>query len=318
MSDNLSVLLVGCGYMANEYFKVLNDLNVCTIVVGRSEESCNIFSQKNNVDVIHGGVEKYINNIYELPEYAIVAVGVEELYSTTLCLIQSGVRNILVEKPAGMNTDQIRELFDNANAKGANVFVAYNRRFYSSTEKAMSIIEQDGGVKSFHFEFTEWESDILASIKSEAVKENILLANSTHVIDLAFFLGGKPKEMTSFVAGELDWHPNGCVYAGAGKTDGDVLFSYMANWGAPGRWSVEIMTSKHRLYFKPMEKLAIQELNSVKVNELDIDYSIDEKYKPGLYNQVYAFFYNPCDKRLLSIEEQLNHMNYYEKIAGIN
>lgn len=317
MSDNINLLLVGCGYMAGEYYKTLNGLNISPIVVGRGVEKSKSFSKKYGVPVVSGGIENSFDNIDSNINYAIVSVGVEELYSSTMFLLDNGIKNILVEKPAGMNTKEIKLLNQKAIEKGVNVFVAYNRRFYQSTEKAIDIIKMDGGVKSFHFEFTEWESDILASIKSDKVKESILLANSTHVIDLAFFLGGFPTELSSYVAGKLDWHQNGCVYAGAGKTTSDVLFSYNANWGAPGRWSVEIMTSKHRLYFKPMEKLAIQEINSVQVNPVDMDYSIDEEYKPGLFNQVKAFIYNPMDTRLLTIGEQLEHMSIYEKIAGI-
>ena len=66
-----------------------------------------------------------------------------------------------------------------------------------------------------------------------------------------------------------------------------------------------------------MEKLAIQELNSVQVNQVDMDYSIDEDYKPGLFNQVKSFIYNQNDYRLLTIGEQLEHMDIYEQIAGI-
>lgn len=317
MSDNINLLLVGCGYMAGEYYKVLKGLDICPVVVGRSSEKCKEFSDKYDIPVISGGVENSFEEFDTLPEYAIVSVSIEELCNSTMSLLDKGIKNILIEKPAGMNTKEIQDLSKKAIEKDAKVFVAYNRRFYQSTEKAIDIIKMDGGVKSFHFEFTEWESDILASIKSDKVKESILLANSSHVIDLAFFLGGLPIEMSSYVTGELDWHHNGCVYAGAGKTSDNVLFSYNANWGAPGRWSVEIMTSKHRLYFKPMEKLAIQEINSVQVNQVDMDYSIDEEYKPGLFNQVKSFIYNPEDTRLLNIEEQLEHMSIYEKIAGI-
>ena len=37
------------------------------------------------------------------------------------------------------------------------------------------------------------------------------------------------------------------LVAGAGVTENGALFSYHANWEAPGRWSVEIMTKKRRL-----------------------------------------------------------------------
>ena len=69
----------------------------------------------------------------------------------------------------------------------------------------------------------------------------------------------------------------------------NALFSYHANWEAPGRWSVEILTPKHRLYFKPMETLQIQEIGSVAVNPVQIDDTLDKEFKPGLYLQVKSF-----------------------------
>lgn len=318
MSDNLEVLVVGCGYMAGEYVKVLKGLGCSPIVIGRSEKNCKIFGEKYDVKVLSGGLEKAISILRDIPNYAIVAVDIEELYKCTMLLLDYDIQNILVEKPAGMDVDEINRLYLRSDEKKARINVAYNRRFYQSTQKAIEIIEADEGVKSFLFEFTEWESDILECIKSLRVRENILLANSSHVIDLAFFLGGYPIQMSSIVSGQLFWHKNGCIYAGAGYTDKNALFSYSANWGAPGRWAIEILTNKHRLYFKPMEKLGVQELNSVKVSEMGLDYSVDELYKPGLYEQVKAFIHNPEDKRLLSINEHMKHMDLYLQIAGLS
>ena len=43
MPDNVKVLLVGCGNMGKEYMKVLSDMSIETIVVGRSEKGFRIF-----------------------------------------------------------------------------------------------------------------------------------------------------------------------------------------------------------------------------------------------------------------------------------
>lgn len=314
MSDNVKVLVVGAGTMAKEYCKVLLALHCQPIVVGRGEENAAKFEEEMNIPVLRGGMEKNISKLSELPRCAIVAVGVTELARTTKLLLEHGVKNCLVEKPAGMNRQEMEDVAMLANNKDAKVYVAYNRRFYASTEKALEIIKNDGGVTSFHFEFTEWGHVIEKTAHSSEVKENWFLANSTHVTDLAFFLGGFPKEMHSYVQGELDWHKRGCVYAGAGISERDALFSYQANWAAPGRWSVEILTKEHRLYFKPMEKLLVQEKGSVAVNPIEIDDALDVMYKPGLYRQVESFLQENNDGKKITIQEQLAHMQWYEKI----
>ena len=317
MSNNLNVLLIGAGYMGKEYGKVLNALNVPYSVVCRSDTSASKFNEELGVIPISGGVKNALKQLNDKPNMAIVAVNVEFLSSTVIELLNYGIKEILVEKPAGLNKSEIIEVHEISKSMGATVYVAYNRRFYASTEKALEIISADGGVSSFNFEFTEWGFKIKKTSHPSEVKEQWLLANSTHVIDLAFFLGGNPKEMCSFISGKLDWHSRASKYAGAGITDKGALFSYQANWDAPGRWAVEVLTREHRLYFRPMEELAIQNRGFVSVETVDIDNQLDIKFKPGLYKQVEAFI-SKNDDRLLTIEEQIQHIEFYEKIGGIN
>lgn len=309
------IWLVGAGPMAIEYITVLNALNVPCKVIGRGAASAEECRLKTGAKVLLGGLEKYISECEELPSAAIVSVGVEELSNVAITLIRNGVKRILVEKPGGLNDDEIRSLHDEAKKKNTEVYIAYNRRFYSSTRKAQEIINADGGVTSFNFEFTEWSHQIVNIQKAPGIKENWLLANSSHVIDLAFFLGGKPKEISCYKAGGLDWHPSGSIFAGAGIAENGALFSYQANWEAPGRWGVEVLTKKHRLILKPLEKLYIQKIGSVTVEEILLEDDLDKKFKPGLYRQVQAFIEDETSS-MLKIQEQSTNLSYYQTIGG--
>ena len=51
------------------------------------------------------------------------------------------------------------------------------------------MIAEDGGVTSFHFEFTEWSHQIQHLQKAPGVMDHWVLGNSSHVLDLAFHLG---------------------------------------------------------------------------------------------------------------------------------
>lgn len=317
MPDNLKqVLVVGTGDIAAEYCKVLKHMGISPDVVGRKEAKAQKFGANNGVCAFGGGVDDYLNSTKKRYEYAIVATDVLNLCANTCSLLEHGIKNVFTEKPAGMNKDEIQKICEVADKFSANVYVAYNRRFYASTAKALEIIHEDGGVKSFNFEFTEWSHVIEPLPTPVCIKENWFLANSTHVVDLAFFLGGEPEKIVCFNKGRLSWHPNGCVYAGAGVTKDNALFTYQANWAAPGRWGVEILTNKHRLYFKPMEKLAIQELGSVAVNVMEIDDELDIKYKPGFYKEIESFLNELDDGKKKTIQDQLRYMNYFEKIEN--
>ena len=310
------IWLIGAGGMAQDYIKVLNGLGQEVTVIGRAESSAKKCQDAMDCSVLVGGLTKFLKTSPKVTSHAIVAVGVEKLYDTTKELLEYGVKNILVEKPGAMNKKEFENLDKLSKEKDANVLIAYNRRFYASVLKAQEIIKQDGGVTSFNFEFTEWAHVIEPLKKADGVKEKWFLGNSTHVVDLAFFLGGKPKEICSFTSGSLNWHPSASSFSGAGISEHGALFNYHANWESAGRWSVEVLTKEHRLILRPMEKLQIQKRGTIaQVFDDSIDYSLDDKFKPGLYLQTECFLNDKFDG-MCSIEEQYGDINIYNKMAN--
>lgn len=309
------IWLIGSGEMSQDYIKVLKKLDCDFDVIGRGIESARKFEETTGCPVISGGLEKFLLTKPPPCSHAIVSVGVEALVSTTLQLINYGIQNVLVEKPAGINLAEVEQIARISKEKGINVFVAYNRRFYASVIKAQEIIKQDGGVTSFNFEFTEWAHVIETIQKAEGVKENWFLANSTHVVDLAFYLGGEPKELCAFTAGSLSWHPRSSIFSGAGISETGALFSYQANWESAGRWSVEMLTKNHRLILRPMEKLQIQKKGSVAVEFVECNFKLDEEFKPGLFLQTKEFI-NDLSGCMCHVEYHLGMMNKYNKIAN--
>lgn len=312
----MNIWLIGTGPMAVEYYKVLRDLNEHITVIGRGVDSAKKFEEETGKIPLTGGLSTFLDGNSQIPDRAIVAVGVEQILNCTYELVKFGLKDILVEKPGGLNYDEVSELSNLAKSKSLNIFIGYNRRCFASVIKAKEIIEADGGLTSFNFEFTEWSHKIRDLQKADGVKDQWLLANSSHVIDLAFYIGGLPKNISCYKAGrgEIDWHPDAARYTGAGITEDNVLFNYQANWNAPGRWRVEFLTRKHRLYLAPLEKLQIQEIGSIAVSDVNgIDYSIDERYKPGLYLQVNAFL-TKNDSYKNSIGECLKSLSAVKKI----
>jgi len=320
MNTKKQICLIGAGPMAVDYAKVLKELNADFVVISRGKEKAEEFKKQFGCEVITGGLENYIGKGGKLPEYAINSVGIDKLAETTKALLNGGVKNILLEKPGVAYAEEIHELNDLVLQKKASVQLAYNRRFYQSTLAAKKIIKEDGGVVSFNFEFTEWSHSIanILHLKTEAEMQNWFLGNSTHVIDMAFYLGGVPKEIAAFHSGKenLDWHKTSSNYCGAGVSENGALFAYHANWMAPGRFSVEMLTGKHRLVFRPLEKLQIQNIGSVAINMVEgIDYSLDEQFKPGLFLQTRAFLENNLTE-FCSLSEQAGKMALYKKMSG--
>ena len=310
----MPIWLIGSGKMAIDYARVLNALDISFDVIGRGTESAKTFTNETGIEVKIGGLSKALSK-FNYPNVAIVAVGVEQLAQATKELIQSGTKRILVEKPAGINLHEIKSIHSLAGIYNAKVFVAYNRRFYSSINLAKQFIYNDGGVLSANFEFTEWSRVIEPLIKGKGVKQHWLIGNSSHVIDLAFHLIGRPMDWKYWHAGGVNWHPSSARFAGAGVTEQNVMFSYIADWQAPGRWGIELSTAKHRLILRPLEELHVTKLGSLTIEKVDLDCELDINFKPGLFNQTDCFL-KYKDQLLCSLKDQVENVKLYSKIAG--
>jgi predicted dehydrogenase len=312
--QNMSLWLIGAGSMAQDYSRVLQALGVSFEVIGRGADSAATFEKETGQVVRMGGLTDALAS-ENVPDQAIVAVGVEQLAATTAELIRAGVKRIMVEKPAGLDLAQVKELNQVATEHGASVLLAYNRRFYGSVQQARNAIAEDGGVLSAQFEFTEWSHVIAPLEKGAGVKEHWLIGNSSHVIDLAFHLIGRPIDWQCWHAGLIDWHPAAARFAGSGVTDQNVMFSYLADWQAPGRWGVELLTAKRRLILRPMEQLQVTQLGTVRIEAVDSLDSLDQEYKPGLFRQTQAFLKGD-DQLFCTLSQQVENVRIYSQMGG--
>lgn len=309
--------LIGAGNMATEYVKVLQALEVDFLVIGRSKKSVDTLLSQFSVDAVHGGLSSYTGSFNGvLPEFAIVAASNEELTAVTLELIGLGIKNILVEKPAGLNYAAVSLLKQRSADAGINLSVAYNRRFYASVQYLKERIAAEGGIRSVSFEFTEWVHTFDTNQYPPEVLSRLLIVNSSHVMDTVFHLAGRPMELHAHITGNaVEWHPAGSVFTGSGVTEKNIPFTYASNWGAPGRWAIDITTAERRYYLKPLERLAVQEKGSVQVTELQADYSKDIDFKPGLLNLCKAFFAKDASI-LCTIDEHVLNFSFYEQIGN--
>jgi predicted dehydrogenase len=312
------VWIVGAGSMAEEYSKILRHMMIEPTIIGRSESSAKLLENKLNVPVFSGGIEMYLESHNpDKDTYIIIAVGTEVLLPTLLLFKDLEFSGILVEKPAALSINELIENKLKVSSVLGKTFVAYNRRFYPSVIKALELVEEDGGLESMHFEFTEWAHKIEPLTKANGVKENWFFANSTHVVDLAFYIAGQPFDWRCFVKeGNLGWHKYS-NFSGAGITDRGVLFSYISNWQSAGRWGIELLTSKRRIYLKPLEKLSFQKKGSIEIENCIINESNNCKgFKPGLYAQLADFLFNRGDK-LLGLEAHIENTRLiYSKMVN--
>jgi len=305
--------LIGAGQMAIDYSHVLSDLKIEYKVVCRSLNSAKNFKQATGIVPFVGGLNFFLRSQSSIPEGVIVAVVVTELSSVVKELIDFGCKNILCEKPGALNLPEIEQLCDIAAKSGSKVYIGYNRRFYASVLECKRLIANDGGLLSMYFDFTEIEKKV--AFKNSNTGEHWFLANSTHVVDLAFFIGGKPKKISTQFAGSLPWHTRSAVYSGSGVTENDVLFSYSANWLSAGRWGIEFHTQNYKLILQPLEELRVQKKGSFDVEIVPLNDALDKKFKPGLYQQVSNFIEGNIDN-FLTLQDQKNLFGFYNLMSN--
>lgn len=309
------ILLLGTGEMAEAYAKTLERLGGPEpLVVGRSEEGAARFRERTGLEARAGGLAA----LNEAPERAIVAVSAEELAGATAALIERGCHSILVEKPGALRSGDLEYLAGAAEAAGAAVHVAFNRRFYPSMDVARRAIEEDGRVLAASFDFTELEDRVLAEAGRKRWSPGVLarwgVVNSSHVVDLFAHLAGRPSIWECRQKGRLDWHPSGAVFAGSGETDRGALFAYVSAWNGAGRWSLELTTARRRLILRPLETLTVQRRGSLEHSPVELPEE-PKDLKPGLRGQVAAFLAG-SDPRLCSLVEAAAHIRIAEEIMG--
>ena len=64
-----------------------------------------------------------------------------------------------------------------------------------------------------------------------------------------------------------------------------------------------------------MEQLQIQPLGSINIEDVKLDDTLDQDFKPGLYRQTECFLRGD-DQWLCTIDEQVTALATYEKMAG--
>lgn len=266
--------------MGEEYLKVLQYLDCNVTIVGRNSEKASTLAKKYNFSGFGNGIE-YLDSLSSIDAFdtVIIASAIESLKDIAIACLKKGFNKILIEKPGAINLKELREI-EGYRTKEQKIWIAYNRRYYSSVLKLQEIISKEP-VQACFFDFTDREKDILLSSKSDSVKSIWGFANSSHVIDTAFSLIGYPEEMTCDSSGYLKEHPTGSTFVGHGKTK-EVLFSYFASWQGGGRWNVEISTSEGRYKLSPIEELQFCKKNQFNWVNIELSDQDDINFKPGL------------------------------------
>lgn len=305
-----SWLLIGTGPMARSYAEVLTAQQRRFRVVSRMPARAAEFGEQVGAS---GWTTLSCLQARDLAGPVIVCTTPETLATVTTTVIEGGARQVLVEKPGALCSDELASIADRAHVRDADVRIAANRRFYGAVLDLANRLEDDPPVAAT-FDFTEWPERVEASGRTPATLARWALANSVHVVDTLTHLLG-PLTPTDVHVGDRDrlpWHPSGATFVGSGRC-GETPVSWASSWIAPGRWSIEIRTRSASYLLAPMEELRVRRPESMQWEVLPRT-DVDVMHKPGVHRMVDAFA--DGDRRLPTLLEFVDSLAAVERIAG--
>lgn len=315
--SNCAATVVGYGNMGKHFVKALRALGLGSIrVCSRSKGPLAELKGLSGVTAIPGGYSS-IEREAVPGELGIVATPCADLVGAAEHLAALGFRKILIEKPVSLWASRIHELSDSLERQGIDVVCAYNRVAYPSFIETRTRAEQDGGITSCTYTFTEFVDRIGPGQYSNDELARWGIANSLHVITMAHGLIGLPGSWAGFRSGSISWHPSGSVFVGSGATAAGVPFSYHADWGSTGRWSVEVHTPVSSYRLCPLEKLFTKSSATENWDELSVG-AFDPKLKAGLAEQVAAMLKPEVREiiPLVSLEHAARLAEFGEEVFG--
>lgn len=274
----MKIAFIGAGYMTTEHLKAFNNIESCQLA--------GIFSRSSEKSVKLAGqypqliVAQSVQNLYEQTHADIVVISVPELELAKVCDVAFKYPwKILLEKPAGYDLQDAKNILQNAEVNHAKVYVALNRRHYSSTRKLVSELATKSGRRFIHILDQEDQISALKFGQPELVVKNWMFANSIHLIDYLQLLGRGEIVNVDRV---LPWNPNDPWHVVAKLTysSGDVAL-YEAAWNRAGPWSINVTTDEARFEMRPIENIAVQKFGERKLEPLEL-HSWDKDFKPGL------------------------------------
>jgi len=313
--ENKSVLLIGAGEMGFHYAQALSQMNIRdVIVISQGTKNVDRLCNKYGFKSLSGGYQAHLSNLKEM-DLVIVATPTPLLIPAAKTALDFGQNNILIEKPGSVYHSDLISLHE--KIKSQRVRIAWQRLLYPSFQKLKQLVEDDGGITSCKFDFTERIHTIEFEKYAPEIYNRWGITNSLHIISMVFDLIGIPKELKSYQTGKLEWHKSGSCFVGSGISEKDIPFSYHADWSSGGRWEIEIMTEKNAYRLLPIEELHVCTKGTTDWQVLPLEIPYPE-VKQGIAEEIVLMFAKEAEQRtlLVTLKKSAELNRVAEKIFG--
>ena len=134
----------------------------------------------------------YREIIEDHPDLLVIACDTQAHFEILQMAIQRGIPRIVTEKPIVLTPEEAFEL-EKIAAKGKSmIWVNYERRYHPKYRKIRSWV-QDDPIYGKALHYRGWLGSNLENLYRHERGEGVLLHDTTHLLDLAFFIFGKGK-----------------------------------------------------------------------------------------------------------------------------
>ena len=295
MKRKKKISIIGAGKTAEEYIKVLKNLNVSIEgIYSRTASKAEILKKKYKIRYLAKG----IGDLYKKTKSEIVFIIVSVENTKSVCLKASKYNwNCFVEKPFGINLNQSKELIKKLGEKKRSFYIAFNRNYYGSVLKVNKLITKNPHDKRYIELLDQQDYRKFDKYKyNKVLLENLHFSNSIHLFCIALkFARGKVKKVENILF-KVDKNEK-YIKKKILFTSGDIVF-LTSIWNRPAPWTVTISTKKLFFRLTPTEKLEYINNNNIKKYDKNKD---DTRYKPGLKKMI---------KEYVSKKKYPNNINY--------
>jgi predicted dehydrogenase len=141
--------------------------------------------------------------------HSVIVATTNDMLTPIACAAAKAGKHVLVEKPGGRNSDEVKRLNDVTQSAGVTVRVGFNHRFHPALQRAYSIFS-DGGIGPLLYirgryghggrpgYEREWRADPAIAGGGEMLDQGV------HLIDLARWIAGDFTTVTGHV-GSFFW-----------------------------------------------------------------------------------------------------------------
>lgn len=279
----MKIAIVGFGKIAPHHGNALR-AHGCEIVAAcaRSDESRRRASEF-GVSRTYADPETMLAD--ESVDGVVVCPALHANYDVARRVLPFGVP-MLLEKPPGVSSEQLRDLQSVAEEHGTPVMLGLNRCWYSVLRRALDDAGGLESVTSVDVQWSERPEHLSKRGFSDEQIERRVFTNSIHGLGLLTFLAGRVPNPV--VLGRSLGEPFRWQMALHGVSSRGVFATFRSSWDSPLGWRLSFSTHGADYEFSPLESCKARTALDPRGRTIEAA-AEDSEHKPGFHGQAGAF-----------------------------